>query len=67
MVESIKLVETMKIFKREMQIHIADNQRLIRTHEDNFHTNTKILHSLNNLQRKIHKESNTRHATNVGN
>jgi hypothetical protein len=67
MVESVELVEKMKILKREVKRYIAYNERLIKNHEYNYHTNTKLLHSLNNLQRKNHKESNTRHATSVGN
>lgn len=64
--KNIELLETMRSLKREVLSYRADNERSRRAQKEQNHINTQLLQSLNNLQRKIHKESSTRHATSVG-
>jgi FtsZ-binding cell division protein ZapB len=54
--EQETLIETVRILKMEVQSYKADNERLMR---EKSQINARVLWSLNHLQRKMKKESNS--------
>jgi hypothetical protein len=63
----VELVELMKSSQKEVQTYREDNEILIRDQENHNQINFQLIHSLNNLQRKINKESSIRHVPSVWN
>jgi hypothetical protein len=61
-VEHVELVETMSGLQKEVQSYRKNNERMIRSQEEQNHINTQMLQSLNILQRKIKKDYGTKQA-----
>jgi hypothetical protein len=55
--ENMNMVETIKNLQKDVQIHKADNERLMRAKEQQDDFNMKLLEGLNKIEKKLVKES----------
>ena len=55
--ENMNMVETIKNLQKDVQSHKADNERLMRVKEQQNDFNMKLFQSLNQIEKKLDKES----------
>jgi hypothetical protein len=55
--ESLNLVETIKNLKKDVQIHQANNERLMKSKEQQEEFNMNLMQILNIIEKKLDKES----------
>jgi hypothetical protein len=58
--ESMNLVETIKIMQKDVQIYKVDNERLMRVKEQQEGFNIKLMQSLDIIEKKMDKETESR-------
>jgi hypothetical protein len=55
--ENMNMVETIKNLKKDVQIHKDDNERLMRSKEQQDDFNMNLMQILNRIEKKLDKES----------
>jgi hypothetical protein len=56
----MNMVETIKNLQKDVQSHKDDNERVMRSKEQQEDFNMKLMHSLNKIENKLYKESGSR-------
>jgi hypothetical protein len=55
--EEMNMVETIRNLQKDVQIHKADNERIMKAKENQDEFNMKLLEGLNRIENKLVKES----------